>query len=259
MSPIIAVTGGTSGIGAATIERLQAKGAEILSLDVHQDNRDGITSIYCDLADKESIQAAITQLPPRLDGLVSVAGVAPGSTSPAVIMAVNFLGMRAFITGALPRVRDAGAVVIVASSAGRDWREEPRVANLLATSGMTSGAEWLQANPGWENEAYKFSKQCAAAWTYPAAGLGRERQVRVNTVNPGIVETKLSPQFRNMLGNEHYDFIIDQSGRAGRPEDIAEVVEFLVGSDCGWLNGVELTVDGGYYAGVLGGWAKPWQ
>lgn len=259
MSPVVAVTGGTSGIGAATIERLLQAGARIVSLDVVDGGHADISSIHCDLADEASIDEAIMRLPDQLDAIVSVAGVAPGSTSPDIIMAVNFLGMRHFVTRALPRVRDGGSVVIVASSAGRDWRDQPRVPALLNTGNMAEGKAWLDSNADWQEEAYRFSKQCAAAWTYPAAGLARNRRVRVNTVNPGIVETALSPQFRAMLGNERYNFIVNQSGRAGRPEDIAGVIEFLSIGDSGWVNGVELTVDGGYYAGIVGGWAEPWQ
>ena len=259
MSPVIAVTGGTSGIGAAAVARLLAQEAAVYSLDVVPGARPGVSDIHCDLADLSSIEGAMAALPSRLDAIVSVAGIAPGITPPNAVMAVNFLGMREMITRALPRVRDDGAVVIVASSAGRDWRDEPRVIDMLDTADMQAGARWLAGHTFWHEEAYRFSKQCAAAWTYRAAGLERSRRVRVNCVNPGIVETNLSPHFRDMLGRERYDFIVEQSGRAGRPTDVAEVIEYLALGDCGWLNGVELTVDGGYYAGVVGGWAKPWQ
>ena len=46
-------------------------------------------------------------------------------------------------------------------------------------------------------------------------------------------------------------------GRTGTPAEVAEVVEFLAVGDCAWLNGVELTLDGGYYAGIVGGWIEP--
>ena len=51
-----------------------------------------------------------------------------------------------------------------------------------------------------------------------------------------------------------YDWGVNQVGREGRPEDIAEVIEFLAVGKCSWLNGVELTVDGGYIAGLTSGW-----
>ncbi|MGA0169642.1 MAG: 3-alpha-hydroxysteroid dehydrogenase, partial [Pseudomonadales bacterium] len=59
--------------------------------------------------------------------------------------------------------------------------------------------------------------------------------------------------FRQLLGGETYDRIVDLTGRAGRPEDIAGLAEFLSVGDSHWINGVEITVDGGYYAGVVAG------
>ena len=149
-------------------------------------------------------------------------------------------------------------MVIVASSAGRDWRDNQRTVNsLLDTADYAAGLSWLHSHKiEWEDEAYKFSKQCAAAYTYRAAGLARDKGIRVNCINPGIVETPLLPAFRDMLGPDTFDYIVDQSGRTGKPADIAAVADYLLLGDCEWLNGVELTVDGGYYAGIVGGWIK---
>ncbi len=48
-----------------------------------------------------------------------------------------------------------------------------------------------------------------------------------------------------------------QIGRHAKPDDIAQVIEFLAIGDCRWLNGVEIVVDGGYTAGIIGGWINP--
>ena len=78
--------------------------------------------------------------------------------------------------------------------------------------------------------------------------------VRVNCINPGITQTRLSTVFRAMIGNEKYDRITRLSGRSGQPEDLAGLTEFLTVGDATWINGVEITVDGGYHAGVIAGW-----
>ena len=70
---------------------------------------------------------------------------------------------------------------------------------------------------------YLFSKRCAAAYTYRAAHLALPYKVRVNCVNPGVTETQLSPQFRDLVGDKLYDWGVEQIGRAGTPTDIAEV------------------------------------
>jgi uncharacterized protein YndB with AHSA1/START domain len=151
---------------------------------------------------------------------------------------------------------EGGGVVIVASSAARDWQlRAATIEALLDTPDHAAGLAWLAAHRGaWQANPYKFAKQCAAAWTYRAAGLALARGVRFNCVNPGTTETRLSPAFRELVGPALYEWGVRQIGRAGRPEDFAPVIEFLALGDCPWLNGVELLVDGGYVAGLVGGW-----
>ncbi|XOV85806.1 MAG: SDR family oxidoreductase [Pseudomonadota bacterium] len=256
MNNTVAVTGGATGIGAATITRLRDKGFDVINLDIADSDQHDVHNIHCDLSNPYSITDAVGELPDTLHSLVNVAGVAQGIIPDESVVMINFLGMRHLTESALSRIENGGNIVIVASSAGRDWQTRADlVTDMLNTPHFTQGREWLyQHHNEWHAQSYKFSKQCAAAYTYRAAGLARNRGVRANCVNPGIVETQLSPQFREMVGDERYDWIVSQTGRAGTPADIAQVVEFLAVGDCQWLNGVEITVDGGYFAGTLGGW-----
>lgn len=253
MTKNVVITGGTTGIGASTVERLRAQDCVITNLDIAPSNARGVTTIECDLGDPASIASAVSRLPARIDSLVNVAGVAPGKIPDETVVAINFLGLRDLVEGAIDHVVDGGNIVIVASSAGRDWHSRlDQVKAMLATPDFAEGLIWFQQNKGaLEVDAYKFSKQCAAAYTYRATRLAHERRVRVNCVNPGITETRLSPQFRELVGHTRYDAIVDQSGRAGKPADVAGIIEFLAIGNCSWLNGVEITVDGGYYAGAL--------
>ena len=259
MAKNVVVTGGSSGIGAAIIARLLDADCRVWNLDVVDDAVDGVTSLHCDLSDPLEVADAVAELPDRVDAFVSAVGIAPGVAPESQIVSVNFLGVRLMVERLLPKVVDSGSLVIVASSAGRDWRDnQSTVDALLDTADYSAGMDWLNANPSlWQDDPYKFSKQCAAAYTYRAVGLGRARKVRVNCINPGIVETRLSPAFRSMLGGEKFDNIVSASGRAGQPDDIAAIAQFLLVGDCSWLNGVEITVDGGYHAGIIGGWITP--
>ena len=259
MTKNVVVTGGSSGIGAAVIARLLAAGCKVWNLDVADHAPEQVSAIHCDLADPAAVERAARELPASIDGFISVAGLAPGAVPDMQLLAVNFLSVRLLIERLITRVKDAGSLVIVASSAGRDWREnQSAVEALLDTADYAAGLNWLRDHRHlWQDNAYKFSKQCAAAYSYRAAGLGRDRGVRVNCINPGIVETRLSPAFRSMLGEEKFDYIVRASGRAGQPDDVAAVAEYLLLGDCRWLNGVELTVDGGYHAGLVGGWISP--
>ncbi len=255
----IVITGGTSGIGAATVARLLLNNCQIHVLDTKMPAVEpaGIHFIHTDLALPESISKAIEQLPDRIDALINVAGIS-GSHPLNQVISVNFLGLRCLTENLLERLT-GGCVVNVASSAGRDWQDcKALVRGLLATRDFASGLEWIKQNaPLIKDNPYKFSKQCAAAYTYRAAGLGMPHSVRVNCVNPGVVGTGLTQDFRNMIGNNLYDSIIRNIGREGTPEDVAPIIEFLSIGESSWLNGVEITVDGGYIAGIIDGWITP--
>ena len=260
MQAPIVITGGSSGIGRAIRRRLEAAGYTTLNLDIQRPEEDCQNFVACDLSDPSSISDAVASImvpSEGLGGLICVAGVGPIPGDPMTVMRVNFLGTRLLTEQLLPHVRRGGSVTLVASSAGRDWRDNRiLVEGMLATAGFEGGEAWMNssASGSWQDEAYKFSKQCLAAFTYHAVGQARDFGVRVNCINPGITETNLSTGFRDMLGSETYERIVTLSGRSGRPTDIAGLAEFLCVGDAGWINGVEITVDGGYFAGVIADW-----
>lgn len=253
MDNTIVITGASTGIGAAIVEKLSAGDNRIINLDIAAAQNQKIETIKCDLSDPTSIAQVVSELPNSLHGVIHVAGIAQGNAAAEKVMSVNFLGMRELNKHLMPKVIDGGSIVIVASSAGRDWMENrSQVRSLLKTQDFDSGLQWLEQNKKiWSDTAYKFSKQCAAAYTYIASNMLHNRNVRVNCVNPGIVESQLSPAFREMIGDERYDQIVDQSGRSGEPKDIAGLIAYLSVGDSHWINGIELTVDGGYYAGEI--------
>jgi NAD(P)-dependent dehydrogenase (short-subunit alcohol dehydrogenase family) len=255
MTKLIVLTGGATGIGAATARRLLSKKCEVIILDLAQPDNNANQFIHCDLASPESISAAIEQLPQKIDGLINVAGVSnawPGE----IIIAVNFLGLRHLSESLLPRIEPGGSIVNVASTAAFDWRSREKIIKaFLDTKDFNSGTVWLKENQKvWEGNPYKFSKQCAAAYTYRAVGIAIKNKVRVNCVHPGSTGTQLTTDFRKLVGEALYDWGVEQVGREGEPEDIAEIIEFLSIGECRWINGVEITADGGFLAGMVGGW-----
>jgi NAD(P)-dependent dehydrogenase (short-subunit alcohol dehydrogenase family) len=255
MGRVVALTGGATGIGAATVARLCAAACDVYVLDVVEPTAAGVRFVRCNLGDPAAIDVATTELPTQLDALVNVAGIA--GPEPAVgVVAINFLGLRHLTESLVPRIRAGGTVVNVASTAGWDWKKREDVVKvLLDTHDFAAGVEWLEANgPLWRENPYKFSKQCAAAYTYRATGFALPYKVRVNCVNPGATQTQLTPAFRELIGAAMYDWGVAQIGRHGTPDDIAEVIEYLAIGACRWLNGVEIVVDGGYIAGLVGGW-----
>jgi NAD(P)-dependent dehydrogenase (short-subunit alcohol dehydrogenase family) len=171
-------------------------------------------------------------------------------------MAVNFLGARMLTEALFPRITGGGAVVNVASLAGREWQRRADVVGaLLETPDFESGMRWCHEHADrWAKDPYTFSKQCLSAWTLRLAGRGIDRRVRVNAVSPGGVATPLSPSFREQVGSEQFDWAVRQIGRQAEPQEIAEVIEYLAVGRSRWINGVDIVVDGGLVAGMTAGW-----
>ncbi|MBT3427708.1 MAG: SDR family oxidoreductase [Gammaproteobacteria bacterium] len=252
MTENIVVTGGASGIGAAVVARLVDRDFTIWNLDLEASSLPGVSNLVCDISDRNSVEQAIVLLPDTLRAVIHVAGIALCRPDPSQVIRVNFFGLRFLNEQLNEKMVVGGQVLIVASSAGRDWRDNSDVvAGMLALTTLEQEEAWLLEHQlDWQQDPYKISKQCAAAYTYLACLAGKEKQIRVNCINPGITETPLSDSFRELLGQERYDSIVDQTGRSGKPDDVAAVVEMFTLMETEWLNGVEITVDGGYFGRI---------
>ncbi|MEN3973690.1 SDR family oxidoreductase [Emcibacter sp. SYSU 3D8] len=255
MTARIVMTGGATGIGAACAARMAAREADITILDVAEPVHGIGRFIPCDLSDPAALDKVPDKLPGPWDALVNVAGI-PGPTPADQVVAVNFLGMRHLTERMLPRIRAGGSVTTIASTAGRDWmRRAAAVNGLLDTPDFAAGMAWCRDNTGlWDRDPYTFSKQCAVAWTYRGAGLALPYGVRVNSVSPGSTLTRLTGNFTEQIGAAQVAWLDAQVGRAAAPDDIARIIDFVALGDCGWLNGVDIVVDGGLTAGMIGGW-----
>jgi NAD(P)-dependent dehydrogenase (short-subunit alcohol dehydrogenase family) len=256
--PNIVVTGGSSGVGKALVHRLSERGCLVFNLDrnADQDGTSGSNYIECDLSDENSINAAINELPARINGLANVAGIAQSSEA-ARVLAVNFFGLRHLTESLIPRLEEGAGIACVSSVAGRDWQGKyDLLLPLLETGSMSEGIAWCEANKEhyWRRDPYSFSKKCVTAYTLRQAGNGIPGRFRINAVSPGPIATPLYPEFESLMTREHSDWTIAQTERAAQPNDIAEVLEFLVIGECGWLNGVDIPVDGGYSSGLDTGW-----
>lgn len=248
----IVITGVSSGIGARTAEVAGQLGADVIGIDLRPPPMPLAGFIAADLSAPEAIRPLADRLPARFDALCNVAGVS-GTSGVAKTLAVNFYGLRALTEAVAPRIREAGAVVNVASIAGFGWRTElARAKTLVDVPGFPDVAA-LVAQHGLDNStSYPLSKELLLLWTFRAAhqSLFKARAIRVNAVSPGPVETPILAQFRSVLGDARVDSDIARVGRAGTPADIAPAVLFLCSDAARWINGANLPVDGGLEASV---------
>lgn len=238
------VTGGADGIGRATVAALRARGDEVTVIDLPARAVADSPFVGCDLSDPASIDAALEELDGPWDVLCNVAGV-PGTRPPEHVIAVNFLGLRRLTDGVVNRIRPGGAVVSVASTAGMFWLENYDMARALVdTPSFEAGLRWFaEKSNGYE--AYNLSKEAVILYTLQIGARSTGRRVRCNVVSPGPVETAILPEFEESMGKDTIAFVRDRVGRHATPDDIAHVVAFLAGPESGWVDGVNLVVDGG--------------
>jgi 3-oxoacyl-[acyl-carrier protein] reductase len=223
------VTGGASGIGKATAERLRASGAQVAVFDRRPVGGDGL-AIEGDISSSAEIQAAVQRAESELgkiDILVNSAGV-PGESLRTVdmpdeewrrVMAVNadgtFYACRAVIPGMVER--GYGRIVLVSSIAGKEG-------NPMAP-------------------AYSASKAAVIAL---AKVLGKDLAqtgVLVNCVAPAVIETPIL----DGLTPEHVDYMVERIplGRVGTPEEVAALICWLSSEECSFSTGATYDISGG--------------
>lgn len=250
------VTGAASGIGHAVAEQLLAAGAQVYSLDRNAPKAAVTAHVEVDLANPQSIDAAIEQLEGEFDGLINVAGI-PGTAPAELVFAVNSLAVRHLTENFLGKLNPGAAVTIVSSTAGFGWplRLEA-IRDLLTTDTFEEGAAWLKANPQ-QGNAYNFSKEVTTVYTMMMGLALVEMGFRINAVLPGPVETPILVDFEETMGKDTLDGLKHLLGRHATPDDIASTILFLASDDARWVNGQALAVDGGITGAVASGVVPP--
>ena len=227
------VTGGASGIGAATAARFSAEGATVVTLDLAEgvDHR-------VDVRDEDAVAgvvAAVVAAHGRLDVVVNAAGVAGGGPAHLLDLAewqrvidINLTGTFLVCKHALGPMLEAGSGSII------------NVASIEGIEGTEGGS------------TYNASKAGVVMLTKNLAIDYGGRGIRANAICPGFIETPLLESVLGAPGMEVYrDRIRDahKLGRFGRPDEIAGAALFLASEDASFVTGHALVVDGGYTAG----------
>jgi NAD(P)-dependent dehydrogenase (short-subunit alcohol dehydrogenase family) len=248
----LVVTGVSSGIGARTAELAVAQGADVIGIDMKEPAHPLSSFIKGDLSNPAGIGAVVRQLPSRIDALLNVAGVS-GKIGAEATLAINFYGLRTLSEVVAPRIREGGSVVNVASIAGYGWRANlDRAKAMVGVQGFPDIKAVMAANDVPNEIGYPLSKELLLLWTQKAAheALFKSRNIRVNAVSPGPVETQILKEFRAVLGDEKVDSDIARVGRAGNAGDIAPVILFLASDAARWINGANIANDGGLEASI---------
>lgn len=243
---LIAISGSASGIGAATRQRLEESGEDVIGIDVRD------AEIIADLTTPDGRALAVAAVREasngRLDGLVVCAGVGPHVEPWSTIVSLNYFGAQALLVG-LRDILAAGedpAVVAVSSNSSVLPGTEPALVTACLEGNEPLARETTLTLDG--HRAYASSKYALTCWvrrnapTAEWAGAG----IRLNAVAPGAVMTPLLQGGLNhpIFGTAIRSFPIP-TGSFGSPDQIAAAIMFLLGPDAAFCCGSVLFVDGG--------------
>jgi 2-hydroxycyclohexanecarboxyl-CoA dehydrogenase len=236
------VTGGASGIGAATARRLAAEGARVAIGDLNLDGARDVAgeidghAVALDVTDTASIRAAVDSAREALgpiDVLVNNAGtdrfaffVNSDEELWDFVLGVNLRGVLAMTHGVLPGMHELGrgAIVNVASEAGR-----------VGSQGSAT---------------YSAAKAGVIGFTKAIARESARYGVRCNAVAPGPIETPLLNAAEEIYGDigarlKQGMIAATVMRRSGAPEEVAAAIAFLASDDASYVTGQTINVSGG--------------
>lgn len=236
------VTGGASGLGAATAEALAKKGVRVFALDLPQavENAtapDSVEYVGTDVTDPEQVRAAVETAATAgvpLRTVVNCAGIGP---SMRILGKKGVHDLDAYAKVIQINLIGSFNVLAVASEkiAATDPDEQGQRGVIINTASIAA----YDGQVG--QAAYSSSKGGIVGLTLPAARDLAQYGIRVNTIAPGIVETPLlatvSDEFRAGLAAG-----VPFPRRLGRPDEYASLATFIVEHD--YLNGETVRMDG---------------
>jgi len=234
---VAVVTGGASGIGAATATILRERGATVAGLDLTPDaDTTADLAVACDVRDRASVETAIATVVDRLgrlDVLVNNAGIGAAGDVTANddeewhrVLDVNVVGIARTTTAALPHLRRSPAAAIV------------NTCSIVAPVGLAQRA------------LYGASKGAVAALTLAMAADHLPEGIRVNAVVPGTADT---PWVQRLLDRaEDRDAALaalcarQPMGRLVSAQEVAHAIAYLASPLSSSTTGTLLPVDGGF-------------
>jgi NAD(P)-dependent dehydrogenase (short-subunit alcohol dehydrogenase family) len=239
------ITGAGGEIGEATLRLMAARGARVVAVDRDRKALDraiagvpGAVALEADVSDEASVKAYVAEVAKtagRIDVFFNNAGIEgpvwPITEYPLAefqkVMAVNVIGVFLGMKHVIPVMEKTGGSIINTSS----------VAGLTGTPGIS---------------AYNASKHAVIGLTRSAAAEWGKKGIRVNSVNPGPIASRMMRSLEEGFSPGSADAArsgfsaMIPLGRYGTPEEVATMVAYLASDDARYLNGAIFTIDGGF-------------
>src|SRR5213596_3136726 len=229
---VAVVTGASKGIGAAIAKHLAAEGAVVVVN--YSASKDGAERVVSDITDNGGRAIAVKanlakKAVGQIDILVNNAGIYEFSPVQDITeehfrkqFDLNVLGLTLATQAAVKQFNPAGGSII-------------NISSVVSTLGIPAAA------------VYSGTKGAVDAITRSLAKELGPRGIRVNAINPGMVETE-GTHSAGIAESDMRKQVEAQTplGRIGQPRDIAATVVFLASSDSSWITGETFVISGGY-------------
>lgn len=255
------VTGGTSGIGLASVERFVAEGAKVVIADIQDDLGAAIAArlgdaavfVRTDVTDEAAIEAVVAEAVAsfgKLDVMYNNAGAQGDPSSMLELTAEGFDKTLALLTR---------SVLLGHKYAARQFKAQGTGGSIISTA----SAAGLQG--GWSAAGYTIAKHAIVGIVRQAVAELAPLGIRSNAIAPGIIMTPIMARSFGVPLTDaapFEEFLADRLnatqpiGRVGRPDDIAKVATFLASDLSAYVTGAMIPVDGGATAVTQGTFAQ---
>ena len=235
MSRVVLVTGGNRGIGLATAKRFQASGHQV-AVTARSGTGDDLEDLFvvkCDVTDKDSVDAAVTEIEESL-GPVEILVSNAGITRDGLVLRMSDDDfsevLNANLTGGFRVARR-----VVKQMMRARWGRIVFVSSVVGLGGQAGQANYAASKAGITGLARSLAKEFAG------------RNITVNVIAPGPIDTDMLAALSDAQRTAMLDMV--PLGRLGAPQEIAAAIEYLASEDAGFVTGTVLPIDGGLSMG----------
>ena len=261
MAKQVTVLMGAGSIGQAIIRRVSA-GKHVVLADYSLENAERAarmledagfecSAVRCDLGSKEDIMRLVEFATSKgeVTRVVNAAGVSPSQAPVEEILRVDLYGTSVLLEEFGKVIAECGSGVIISSQSGHRLPALPQEqSEALATTPVEELLElpFLKAIDD-TLKAYQYSKRCNVLRVMMEATRWSRRGATVNSISPGIIITPLANDELHGPRKEGYLRMIEgmPSRRAGTPDEVGDLAEFLMSSRSRFISGADLLIDGG--------------
>ena len=271
MQKSVVVLVGSGSIGQAIARRVGA-GRHVVLADLRLEAAETAAKLFedagfetsavaADLSSRDSLLALIDHARSfgPIANVINAAGVSPSQAPVETILKVDLYGTSVLLEEFGKVIAEGGSGVVISSQSGHRLPALPEEQNAALATAPT---EELLALPFLASitdtlKAYQYSKRCNVLRVMGEAPKWARRGATVNSISPGIIITPLAnDELRGPRGDGYRRMIAGMPARrAGTPDEVGDLAEFLMSSRGRWITGADFLIDGGctanYHYGEL--------